>query len=649
MPRSVPSRLSYEDRLLDQGSPQHGQHRRAPDGRGPVRDPRGPVRDPRGPVRDPRGPGGDPRRPAGDPGEAASGPYAPRGYPDGSAGDPRAPMHYADGPSGDQQAYRGYPGGPAADPRREARGPRWEPRDPRGEARDPRQPTRDPRGMRGAVSDPQWQVRDPAGVPRRPSADPRAPRDPEDPRDAQWRTRDPRDPRWPTRNPSDPQWPGRDPRDPGNPHVPRDPADFRDPRRPRGPRDPGWQPADSREPGYGPGGPGGRGGNGHGRGGGPGRPRRQRRHRLRRFFRLRSVRIVLAAFGVFLIWVAWSIGQTLTAPGNTGNLARVAEWMRDHYLGPVITVGEWITYNPPKVGGKPQFSLTAPGGAPAKAGHSAIKPIVPKRLSSPAGSPLPGEGQWRVLASVKGVPAIYGTYLRPDSIHTSYVSGIASMDQRLLKFQLRPGAEDPGPGNWGTTPYIAPGTRTGLLATFNGGFKLNVAGGGFYLNGVSKGTLTQGAASLVFYKNGRVTVGQWGRDVNMSSQVTGVRQNLRLIVDHGAVPSSVDQNVESQWGATLGGAYDVWRSGIGITRDGRIVYVYGPALSVRSLADLLQRAGAVEGMQLDINPAWMSYMTYKPSPSAANPTPTNLLPNQPEPANRYYSVNSRDFTAVYAR
>jgi hypothetical protein len=361
------------------------------------------------------------------------------------------------------------------------------------------------------------------------------------------------------------------------------------------------------------------------------------------------VRLVLAAFGLFLIWVAWSIGQTLTAPGNTGTTARLAEWMRDHYLGPVITLGEWISYNPPKVGGKPQFALTAPSGAAAKSGHTAIKPIVPARLSSPAGAPLAGEGQWRVLASVKGIPAIYGTYLRPDSVHTSYVAGIASMDQRLLKFQLRPGAEDPGPGNWGTTPYISPGTRTGLLATFNGGFKMDVAGGGFYLNGVSKGALTQGAASLVFYKNGRVTVGQWGRDVNMSSQVAGVRQNLKLIVDHGTVPSSVDSNVQSQWGATLGGGYYVWRSGIGITKSGRIVFVYGPALSVRSLGDLLQRAGAVEGMQLDINPAWMSYMTYKPSPSAANPTPTNLLPNQPEPANRYYSVNSRDFTAVYAR
>ena len=381
-----------------------------------------------------------------------------------------------------------------------------------------------------------------------------------------------------------------------------------------------------------------------------GRPRRPRL--LRRLLSHRSVQVMLVALVIFFGWVGWSVGQALTAPGNGSTSTRLAEWARDHYLGPVVTLGEWLTYQAPKVGGKPQFSLAAPtagvGQAAPRTG-GALTPDVPAQLTSPAGTPLAGEGQWRVLASVNGVPAIYGTYLRPDSVHTSYVAGIASMDQRLLSFQLRPGAEDPGPGNWGYASWLPPNSRTGLLATFNGGFKMDSAGGGFYLNGHTKGVLTSGAASLVYYRNGRMTIGDWGHGVGMSSEVLGVRQNLKLIVDHGAVPSSVDQNVQGQWGATLGGGYYVWRSGIGITRDGRVIFVYGPALSVRTLANLLQRAGAVEGMQMDINPAWMSYMYYKPTPSTSDPTPVNLLPNQPEPTNRYYSVNSRDFTAVFAR
>jgi len=234
-------------------------------------------------------------------------------------------------------------------------------------------------------------------------------------------------------------------------------------------------------------------------------------------------------------------------------------------------------------------------------------------------------------------------------VYTSYVAGIVSMDQRLVSFQLRPGAEDPGPGNWKAQPWVTPGTRTGLIGTFNGGFKLDTAGGGFYLNGVTRGTLVNGAASVVYYRNGTIKIGAWGREMQMTSDVVGVRQNLRLIVDHGRVPSSVNQNVIASWGATLGGSYYVWRSGLGITKDGRIIFVYGPALNVQELAALLQRAGAVEALQLDINPYWMSFEYYKTDGHPSDPTPVNLLPTQQQTAYRYYSVYSRDFTAVYAR
>jgi hypothetical protein len=280
---------------------------------------------------------------------------------------------------------------------------------------------------------------------------------------------------------------------------------------------------------------------------------------------------------------------------------------------------------------------------------AALTADVPPRLASPAGPPLTGEGAWRVLGTVRGVPAVYGTYVRPDATHTSYVAAAVSMDQRLVRFQLHPGLEDPGAANWGIPPTIPTRSRRGLLATFNGGFKIDASGGGFYLNGVTRGTLTDRAASLVFYRGGQVGVGVWGRDLHMTAQVVGVRQNLRPIVDHGVVPAAVDSNIESGWGATLGGGYYVWRSGVGITRDGRVVYVYGPALSVRTLADLLQRAGCVEAMQLDINPAWMSFMYYRPGHHPADPTPVNLLPGQQQPPGRYYQPSSRDFAAVYAR
>ena len=376
----------------------------------------------------------------------------------------------------------------------------------------------------------------------------------------------------------------------------------------------------------------------------------RRRHRIRRLLRLRTVRVILALIAVGCCWLAFSVGQALAAPGGGSASAKLAEWARDHYLGPVVTFGEWLTYNPPKVGGKPGFSLAVPSAGPAQyARVRGFQPIIPPRLNSPAGAPLPGEGVWRVLETVNSEPAIFGTFLRPDKVHTSYVAGIVSMDQRLVSFQLRPGAEDPGPGNWHAQPWIPPGTRTGLLATFNGGFKLDTSGGGFYLNGVTRGTLTKGAASVVYYRNGTIKIGVWGRDVSMTPDVVGVRQNLKLIVDRGQVPAAVDNDVLTTWGATLGGGYYVWRSGLGITADGRIIFVYGPALDVQELASLLQRAGAVEALQLDINPYWMSYEYYQVKGHVTDPVPVNLLPTQQQTAYRYYSVYSRDFTAVYSR
>jgi hypothetical protein len=362
---------------------------------------------------------------------------------------------------------------------------------------------------------------------------------------------------------------------------------------------------------------------------------------------------VLAVVTVFVAIVGWSVGNALTAPGGGSVSERLAEWARDHYLGFVVTWGEELTYRPPPKGGKPSFALTGPAAAQAQPAKHKVKaapiPSPPTLRTLAGGQPLPGEGKWRVLATVHGQPAIYGTDLRVSPIYTSVVGGIAWMNQSLLRFQLRPGTEDPGPGNWHAQPYITPGSRRGLLATFNSGFKIASSGGGFYLHGSYAGSLVRGEASVVYYRDGHMAIGNWDQTVRMTPDVVGVRQNLHLIVDHGHIPANVNNAVNTSWGATLGGGYYVWRSGIGETKSGQIVFAYGPSLDVHEIARLLQRAGAYRGMELDINPAWMSYMYYLPKDHPANPTPVNLLPDQQQPANRYFYYSGRDFNAVYAR
>jgi Phosphodiester glycosidase len=351
--------------------------------------------------------------------------------------------------------------------------------------------------------------------------------------------------------------------------------------------------------------------------------------------------------------VSWSLGRALTAPGTDSVAARLAEWGRDHGLGALVTAGESLQYrlHPPKVGGTPDTSVlaglggaaTSPGGG-TTASVALHAPLVP--LASPL---LAGEGVFRAVVSVHGQPAVQVAYLRPDASHTSYLAGVVWMSGKLLRLVQHPGFEDPGQLNlWSQQDTVPVSTRAGLVATFNSGFKIKDALGGFYADGHTVGTLTPGAASLVVYRDGHTDVGAWGGSLHMSPDVVSVRQSLKLLVENGQLAPKLNSNVQSNWGATINGAYYVWRSGIGVTASGDLVYVAGDALSVNTLAELLQRAGAVRAMQLDINIAWISYMWYTPGSPVSSPVPHKLVAFQ-RPAYRYLTPTSRDFFAVYAR
>jgi hypothetical protein len=154
----------------------------------------------------------------------------------------------------------------------------------------------------------------------------------------------------------------------------------------------------------------------------------------------------------------------------------------------------------------------------------------------------------------------------------------------------------------------------------------------------------------------------------MTPNVISVRQNLNLLVDHGQPVAGLKAADNTQWGATLGNAVYVWRSGLGITADGALVYVGGPGLNITDLANLLARAGAVRAMELDINTDWVNFSAYSPTPPsgsaaaapatrapatgapAAPASPANgteLLPNMTGTPGRYFTPSwARDFITM---
>jgi Phosphodiester glycosidase len=377
---------------------------------------------------------------------------------------------------------------------------------------------------------------------------------------------------------------------------------------------------------------------------GPGRPGPSRRR-----FWVRRAGVVLV---VLLLWPAWSIGGALTAPGTDTTAARLAEWARFNGLGWAVSSLEQIQYqmNPPKVGG----SLA--GGIPRVAGK-------PPESSSPTGTPsqaavlapmpsqarpaLPGEGVWQSLVSLHGKPAIRAAFLRPDPQHTSYLVGVVLMNQKLVRMALHPGYRVPGDSGSPVPSQVPPAQRDALLATFNSGFTMADANGGYWQNGKTVVPLTSGAASMVLYKNGHVDVLRW-TGATPGPDVAAVRQNLGMLVDHGTISPDVNSTTTRTWGKTVGNATYVWRSAVGIRKDGTLIFVVGASMSVPTLAKIMHDAGAVRAMELDINKAWTNFITYS-HPGKGVAVPRMLTKDEHPNPYRYLQPSSRDFVAVLAR
>ena len=294
-------------------------------------------------------------------------------------------------------------------------------------------------------------------------------------------------------------------------------------------------------------------------------------------------------------------------------------------------------------------SLSAPVVAIAGLGRpgGCLGTAIPQKLSVPDTSGPPGEGIWIPSGRLVGsTPAIYETILRPHQ--GAPASGIAWMDQSRIITRLYAGIPGQPPGTYKYSGSVSPVDRPKLLAAFNSGFLMGQSNGGWYSEGQTPLPLVNGAASAVIYSNGTVRVGMWGRDFTMTPDVVSVRQNLSMLVDGGV--AAPDLSIGS-WGAVIAGmAYD-WRSGLGTDRFGNLIYVAGSDLSPTDLAHLLIAAGAVEAMQLDINPQWPIYSTYATSPGQPNPanvTGWNLISGMNYSPNLFLAGNGRDFFSIFS-
>ncbi len=265
-------------------------------------------------------------------------------------------------------------------------------------------------------------------------------------------------------------------------------------------------------------------------------------------------------------------------------------------------------------------------------------------------TPLGGiadEGVWQAwIQDPSGSPIAYRTFLAPDAARPYAVVAIVALDLTKMQLHYQLGTQEPvspgrAPGT-GKIPgnYRQPGV---LIAAFNGGFKTINGHYGMMIDGQTLVPMIDGLGTLAIYQDGHLSMGVWGSDFTLSPDMVVVRQNCPIIIDQGQINPQVYDNSIYLWGGTIKGNIVTFRSGIGLSRDGKTLYYFaGNYLSTDTLAQAMQASGVYEAMQLDINNYYVLFTKFDPQNGRLAAVP--LLPKEMvDNVSRFLGSYSRDF------
>ena len=179
----------------------------------------------------------------------------------------------------------------------------------------------------------------------------------------------------------------------------------------------------------------------------------------------------------------------------------------------------------------------------------------------------------------------------------------------LLRWHV--GSQDP-PTRPGEVPADAASSinwpnegLAGVVAVFNGGFKVSANAGGSMVDGVTLSAMVRGNMTIAIDAAGHWKMGLWEPDFpGPHFHAIAYRQNLGPLVADGRVTAAARASA-LLWGSPLKNNPLEPRTAIGLDAHGNLVYVATmQGITPAPLAQALVLAGASEGMQLDINPYW---------------------------------------------
>ena len=380
--------------------------------------------------------------------------------------------------------------------------------------------------------------------------------------------------------------------------------------------------------------------------------------------RRRRRTVAWACAGLLVAVVGWSFGSYVLVDNGDTMDQRAVTWGRDHHLGGLVDLIERERYSSPPAKHTASHlgvnniagttGSTGAGLSPAGVGPATTSPIA--ELAGPASGAAPapllprvapslvGEGAWQVIDAAGGVPAIWAASIRPNAAYPSVVASVAEIDQTHLHFGLFNGNEVPGGSGWQLGDHVPPELQPALVAAFNGGFRFDNEPGGYVTEGRTVRPLLAGQATLAIDRNGRLFVGEYGRDLNNDGRWESLRQNLPLIVDNGVSQAMLKPG--TNWGRNYHNVIYVTRSAVCLRGDGHYAYVTVGPVDARMLGDALVVIGCLRAIELDINGTWPTFVSFHQG-ARGQQTPMFLDRRMGGNPNRYLTGSSKEFFAAF--
>lgn len=212
---------------------------------------------------------------------------------------------------------------------------------------------------------------------------------------------------------------------------------------------------------------------------------------------------------------------------------------------------------------------------------------------------LINEGKWEKFnISPRTFRPFYAkTFIRTDIIRNYSIVYIYKFDMDRLKLNFIPGYKDSK--NDICNGMMSKEQKNRALWVFSGGFQYKHGHYGMKYKGEVILPPKNGAATLLFYKNGKYKIVEWSDNIKDSDSIIAFRQNELPLIINGNITTKIN----SLWGVTPKDTDPIYtvRTGLGFTKNNELVFAFGNNLSAKTLAIGMIKAGVVTGMHLDMN------------------------------------------------